>query len=292
MPSKVARPKIRPPIERIQGCSFEWLADAPEASIHAVVTDPPYGVKEYEAAELAKRRRGRGGIWRIPPSIGGSVRAPLPRFTALGTRERAELVRFFERLGEGLLRVLRPGGHVLLASNATLSMLVFPALARSGLEFRGEIIRLVRTLRGGNRPKNAHERFPDVCSTPRGAYEPWGVFRKPFAGTLEDNLELWQTGGLRRLEDGSPFVDVIPCTKTPRRERALAPHPSLKPQAFLRQLVRAALPLGEGVVLDPFMGSGSTLAAASAIGYAAIGIERDPTFFELSERAIPALAAL
>jgi len=279
-------------IELVHGCAFEWLENAPVSSIHAVVTDPPYGVKEYEAVELEKRREGRGGIWRIPPSIGGSVRAPLPRFTALRASERAELVRFFERLGAALEQVLRPGGHVLMASNATLSLLAFEALARSGLEFRGEIIRLVRTLRGGNRPKNAHERFPGVCSTPRGAYEPWGIFRKRFEGTLERNLERWETGGLRRLEDGSPFVDVIPCSKTPRRERALAPHPSLKPQSFLRKLVRAALPLGAGVVLDPFMGSGSTIAAAQALGHAAIGIERDDSFFELSQRAIPALASL
>jgi site-specific DNA-methyltransferase (adenine-specific) len=281
-----------PRIQVFHGCAFDWLREAPEASVHAVVTDPPYGVKEYESGELEKKRRGRGGIWRIPPAIGGSVRAPLPRFTALGDRERAELVRFFEALGVGLLRVLRPGGHVLLASNATLSVLVFGALARSGLEFRGEVIRLVRTLRGGNRPKNAHERYPFVCSTPRGAYEPWGIFRRPFEGTLERNLERWQTGGLRRLEDGSPFVDVIPCRKTPRAERALAPHPSLKPQAFLRKLVRASLPLGEGVILDPFMGSGSTLAAAMALGHQAIGIERDRSFFELSQSAIPRLAAV
>jgi len=45
-------------------------------------------------------------------------------------------------------------------------------------------------------------------------------------------------------------------------ERKIAPHPSLKPQAFMRQLVRAALPLGRGVILDPFMGAGSTVAAA------------------------------
>ncbi len=292
MRSKTATARLPETIQLVHGDAFEWLESARASSIHAVVTDPPYGVKEYERDQLAKRRRGRGGIWRIPPAIGGSVRAPLPRFTALGERERAELVRFFERLGRGLFRVLRPGGHVFLASNATLSLLVFEALARSGLEFRGEVIRLVRTLRGGNRPKNAHERFPGVCSTPRGAYEPWGIFRKPFQGTLEKNLDAWQTGGLRRLEDGGPFVDVIPDAKTPRRERALAPHPSLKPQAFLRKLVRAALPLGEGVILDPFMGSGSTLAAALALGHEAIGIEQNREFFEMSQDAIRTLAAL
>src|SRR5262249_54039478 len=86
--------------------------------------------------------------------------------------------------------------------------------------------------------------------------------------------------------------DVIRSNPTPKAERKIAPHPSLKPQDFLRQVVRAALPLGTGVVLDPFAGSGSTLAAAEAIGYASIGLEKDPAYFKMAERAIPALASL
>jgi site-specific DNA-methyltransferase (adenine-specific) len=60
----------------------------------------------------------------------------------------------------------------------------------------------------------------------------------------------------------------------------------------MRQIVRASLPLGTGVVLDPFMGGGSTIAAAMAVGYDSIGIEIDPVFFKISERAIPRLAEL
>lgn len=47
----------------------------------------------------------------------------------------------------------------------------------------------------------------------------------------------------------------------------------LKPQDFMRQIVRAALPLGKGIILDPFMGSGSTIAAAAYLGLASIGLE-------------------
>lgn len=129
---------------------------------------------------------------------------------------------------------------------------------------------------------------------PRGCYEPWGLFRKPLPNGMRvrDCLREYQTGGLRRKPDGAPFEDVSQSERTPQRERALADHPSLKPQSFLRQIVYAALPLGEGVVLDPFMGSGSTIAAAEALGYASIGIERHREYFELSQRAIPALAQL
>ncbi len=60
----------------------------------------------------------------------------------------------------------------------------------------------------------------------------------------------------------------------------------------MRIIVRSLLPLGEGTILDPFMGSGSTIAAAKAIGYASTGLELDPEYFHLAEKAIPRLAAL
>ena len=89
-----------------------------------------------------------------------------------------------------------------------------------------------------------------------------------------------------------PFEDVIRSAPTRPEERAIAPHPSLKPQAFMRQIVRASLPLGTGVVLDPFMGGGSTIAAAVAVGYDSVGIEIDPVFFKISKQAITRLAEL
>jgi site-specific DNA-methyltransferase (adenine-specific) len=60
----------------------------------------------------------------------------------------------------------------------------------------------------------------------------------------------------------------------------------------MRQIVRAVLPLGEGVVLDPFAGGGSTLAAANAVGYESIGIERVAEYFRIAREAMPQLAAL
>ena len=108
-------------------------------------------------------------------------------------------------------------------------------------------------------------------------------------GRVQDNLRKWGTGGFRRPGREKPFGDVIASAPTRKAERDLAPHSSLKPQAFLRQIVRAVLPLGSGIVLDPFAGAGSTLAAAQAIGYKSIGIEKDPHYFEIACAAIPKL---
>jgi site-specific DNA-methyltransferase (adenine-specific) len=123
-------------------------------------------------------------------------------------------------------------------------------------------------------------------------WEPWLIYRKPIEGRIKDNLRRFRTGGFRRPSPASPFGDVIRSAPTHRSERRLAPHPSLKPQAFLRTLVRGVLPLGSGIVLDPFAGAGSTLAAAEALGYQSIGIEKDGRYFRLARTAIPRLAAL
>lgn len=268
---------------------LSWLRTQPTKSIHAVVTDPPYGLVEYTSQEQAKLHNGRGGIWRIPPTFDGAKRSPLPRFTVLSPDDLVHLAQFFFEWGRALLPPLVPGANVVVASNPLLSYVVSGALARAGLERRGEIIRLVMTMRGGDRPKAAHEEFPDISVMPRSMWEPWLLFRKPIEGRVQDNLRKWKTGGFRRPSGDRPFGDVIPSAPTHKSERTLAPHPSLKPQAFLRTVVRGVLPLGEGVVLDPFAGSGSTLAAAEAVGYESVGVEKDSRYFDLATRAIPKL---
>lgn len=280
------------PFETLQGDAFAWLSSARPCSIHAVVTDPPYGLIEYSDDQLEKLKVGRGGVWRIPPSFDGCKRSPLPRFTVLRENDRDRLRQFFGDLSLLLMRVLVPGGHVFIATNPLLSYLVYEPFIGTGFEKRGEIIRVVQTLRGGDRPKNAHREFSEVAVMPRSCWEPWGLFRKPCEGRVQDNLRKWKTGGLRRISPREPFRDLIYSSPARGAERRIAPHPSLKPQAFLRQVVRASLPLGEGVVLDPFMGSGSTVAAAIASGVASIGIEVNKDYFDMARQAIPKLASM
>lgn len=271
---------------------FDWMAAQPRQSIHAIVTDPPYGLVEYTEKEKTKLRSGKGGVWRIPPSFDGHKRAPLPRFTTLTANDRLELHAFFKRFGRLAARVTVPGANIVVAANPLLAHIVASALVEAGLELRGHIVRQVMTMRGGDRPKNAHKEFDGVSVMPRSQWEPWVVVRTPLEGRVQDNLRRWKTGGFRRPSQQRPFGDVIKSHPTPAAERKLAPHPSLKPQAFMRQLVRAVLPLGQGLVLDPFMGAGSTLAAANAVGYESIGVEYDKKFFGLAKSSVAKLAAI
>lgn len=62
-------------------------------------------------------------------------------------------------------------------------------------------------------------------------------------------------------------------------------HPTVKPVALMRYLVRLITPPG-GTVLDPFAGSGTTLIAAKREGFRAIGIERDEHYCEIAARRL------
>ena len=209
---------------------FDWLQEQEDNSIHAVVTDPPYGLEEYTEKEQQKLRAGRGGLRRLPPAFDGSKRNPVPRFTTLTDMQLQRLHDYFFTWGRYLHPKLRPGALVLIASNPLLAHLVTVALTNAGLENRGQIIRLVTTLRGGDRPKGADKEFREVTVMPRSNWEPWMVLRKPIVGRVQDNLREWKTGGFRRPSEEAPFSDVIKSSRATKKEKELAPHPKPKPR--------------------------------------------------------------
>lgn len=176
------------------------------------------------------------------------------------------------------------------------------------------------------------------------AHEPITLARKPFKGTLADNVAKWGTGAINidacrveggrwpanLLHDGSDEVgDVLPGVsryfyhaKASRAERdrwlesrqpasageatdrtdgsdglkspragagrtggSRNTHPTVKPIAVMRWLIRLVTPPG-GVVLDPYMGSGTTGVAAALEGVKFMGAEFDPAYFEIAEARI------
>ena len=272
--------------------SFAWLKDQRANSFQAVVTDPPFGVVEYSQKELARKRDGNRGVWRLPQAFDGAVRSPQPRFTTLSKHDRMGVLAFHLMLAPELYRVLVPGAHIFLASQCLISHLVAHAFDMAGFDVRGQIVRVVTTLRGGDRPKFGDKAYPDVSVIPRSRFEPWLLFRKPCDGKVVDNLKKYGTGALRRPSINVPFSDLIDVPPARNTERSISDHPSLKPQALMRQLVRAALPLSKGTILDPFMGSGATLAAAASLGIRSVGVELDKKYFSDAKKAIPRLAAL
>jgi site-specific DNA-methyltransferase (adenine-specific) len=96
-------------------------------------------------------------------------------------------------------------------------------------------------------------------------------------------------GKLGRQEDRQPGTTdtgsaarFFYTAKATKAERQGVTHPTVKPLDLMAYLCRLVAPPG-GTVLDPFMGSGTTIKAALSEGFNAIGIERDPAYFAMAE---------
>jgi site-specific DNA-methyltransferase (adenine-specific) len=87
-------------------------------------------------------------------------------------------------------------------------------------------------------------------------------------------------------DNGGSAARFFYCAKASKRDRDEGNnHPTVKPTDLMRYLCRLVTPPG-GIVLDPFMGSGSTGKAAMLEGFDFIGIERDPEYVKIAEARI------
>jgi len=147
------------------------------------------------------------------------------------------------------------------------------------------------------------------------ALEPITVARKPLVGTVAANVLEHGTGAINvdgcrvgtssgrwpanlihdgsdepreLLGDAARFFYCAKASKADRGEGNM--HPTVKPTELMRYLCRLVTPPG-GVVLDPFMGSGSTGKAAALEGFRFIGIERDPNYLAIAQQRIDAIGS-
>ena len=145
------------------------------------------------------------------------------------------------------------------------------------------------------------------------AHEPIVMARKPLSGkTVGNNVLEWGVGGINidgcRIvsedrfpaniifdEEAGKILDeqieggasrFFYCPKTSKSDRSEGNiHPTVKPTDLMAYLIRLVTPKG-GIVLDPFMGSGSTGKAAVREGMDFIGIERETEYFEIAKSRI------
>lgn len=109
----------------------------------------------------------------------------------------------------------------------------------------------------------------------------------PFS-RLEGGGSIEGTDSVRGHDDSGGASRFFYVAKAPKSERPVVDgvaHPTVKPLALMRWLIRLVTPYG-GVVLDPFAGSGTTLEAAYLEGMESIGCELTPDFWPLIEARI------
>ena len=243
------------------------MDELPDASVALVVTSPPYFVgKEYESELLAADR---GALAELPSSY----------------REYLDLLHdvFAE-----CVRVLEPGGRIAVnVANLgrkpyrSLSADVSNILGELGLLLRGEIIWQKSKSSNGS------------CA--------WGSYRSPANPVLRDITERVIVASKGRFDRAIPAkkrkAQGLPHEATITTDEFLAStldvwemdpesarrvnHPAPFPIELPRRLIDLYT-YADDLVLDPFMGAGTTLLAAQQAGRRSIGYDTDPAYVELS----------
>lgn len=283
--------------------AFAGLADA---SVDAVITDPPYFLDkmkdEWELEALAKVTQ-------------SSQVTSLPAGMKFDPRQGKEFQEFMERIAAEALRVLKPGGFFLSFSAPRLVHRLGVAIEDAGFHVRDlwgwiytqnqakamSVVRFLEKLDLPPEQKHELEAQLAIWKTPqiKSCIEPIVCAQKPPEGTFLENWVKYGVGlintAARVGEEGEMFPATImtdePITsvldrvflvpKPSSEERGKAKHYSIKPVALMAQLIRLTVAPG-GLVLDPFNGSGSTGLAAVWAGCDYLGFELAPAYYELS----------
>jgi modification methylase len=254
----------RLPLDRIiVGDCIEALGRLPEASIDLVFADPPYNLQLNN--ELLRPDNSRvDGVDDDWDKFGS--------FAAYDAFTRDWL--------SACRRVLKPSGSLWVIGSYHNIFRVGATLQDLGFWMLNDVIwRKTNPMPNfrGRRFTNAHETLIWASTGPKARY----TFNYESMKALNEDLQM-RSDWLFPICSGAERLKQDCGRKT---------HPTQKPEALLHRVILASSHAGD-VVLDPFLGSGTTAVAAKRLGRHFIGIERETAYADAAEARLKALAPL
>lgn len=155
-------------------------------------------------------------------------------------------------------RIVKPGGAILCFSDWRNQEAWRNAIENSGFKIRSQIV---------------WDKLSHGMADPKTCFSP------------QHEIIWFATKGKFVFHGGRP-KSVISSMRVNSNDLV---HPNEKPVKLMEELIESITPTG-GVVLDPFLGSGSTGVAAKNLNRNFIGIERDPEYFKIAEKRIESAA--
>ena len=164
-------------------------------SVDSVVTDPPYGIrfmgKAWDGEDIEKAFSTNSPKEESRNRTGAAAAAGSYSFTPKAMVAFQEFTRVW---AEEALRILKPGGHLLCFASTRTYHRMASGLEDAGFDIRDQI----GWLFGSGFPKshNLHGEFEGWGTALKPAWEPICVARKPFKGTVAENVKQWDTGAI------------------------------------------------------------------------------------------------
>lgn len=268
-----------------------------DESIDFIITDPPYfidGMDEKWSDTNLKNKIKKSGV------IGG-----LPVGMKFDKNQGERLQSFMQPIALEFFRILKPGGFCVVFSQARLYHRMAMSLDLAGFEIRDMLawkyegqakafsqIHFIKKDRSLSQIQKEAliEQMKDL-KTPqlKPQIEPMAMAQKPKIGTFVENFQQYKLGLINSKEslNGKFPSNVIEISKHTRRSESeeKIPHLTPKPVKLITHLIRLFTQENQ-VVLDPFLGSGSSAIAALQNKRKFIGFEIEKSYFEFAKKRI------
>ena len=284
--------QMRVTTQLLEGDCTSLLENLEAQKVHMVLTDPPYF---FDGLCNAWKKGDTGGKTR--GAIGG-----LPVGMKLSREQGVALQKFMEPVAEQLFRVLKPGGFALVFSAPRLFHRMAVAFENAGFEIRDQYAwrftkraqfkafsqdhfvekmsisdsekARIKTELGGRRTPQLRPQFESILCA-----------QKPREGTFVENWMKHSTGLIdaRQSLSGNSPTTVMTVEKAIKEKYNC--HLTPKPLGICEHLIRLFSREGQ-LVLDPFLGSGTTCLAAKQAGRCSIGMEINPHYLEIAKQRI------
>ena len=271
------------------GDCLEWLPTLAASSADMVLSDPPYFIDSMDSnwsAEEQIRRKSNSHIKALPSGM---------KFTK---SQGVEFQKFMSKVAVELFRVIKPGGFCVMFSSPRMYHNLVSALEKSGFEIRDQLIWKYNLSQSKAFSQNHIIDRDKIMTLPQKAalkeklknfktpqlkplFEPMCLAMKPIEKRFIDNMRVHSTG-LIYCRDGKTPTTIFEHNKPSKKEKTGNFHPTVKPLDLLNELLDVFCPTN-GVVIDPFLGSGSTTVAAEKSGRTCLGSELNADYIKIIE---------
>lgn len=260
----------------------------PDNSVDLIATDPPYFLD------------GMGNDWSDKKlkdkTLKSKTIGSLPVGMKFDPKQGLLLQSFFRKLSEEAIRVLKPGGFMIAFAQGRLFHRMAVAAEDSGFEIRDMFIwehgggqgkafkqdHFVKKMKISQSEKDFIISSLQERKTPqlRPKFEPILLAQKPKEGTFVENWMKWKTGLIETAGDFEKQQSTIFFYKKPKKDKSKE-HLTVKPVDLMERLIEIFTTQNQ-IVLDPFLGTGTTAIASLNKKRKFIGFEIEKKYIEIA----------
>ncbi|MES2297540.1 MAG: site-specific DNA-methyltransferase [Pseudomonadota bacterium] len=238
--------------------ALDGLARIPDASIDLILTDPPYNLGKDYGNESDQQ-------------------------------SEAAYLSWTEQWIDAALPKLKPNGSLYIFLTWRFSPEIFVMLKKR-MTMMNEIIwdRRVPSMGGSVRSFTSVHDTAGFFVKRKDYYFDLDAVRIPYDAETKKARSRSIFVGAKWLEVGYNPKDLWSVSRLHREHPERADHPTQKPLEIIERMVKASCPAG-GVILDPFMGSGTTAVAAKRCGRQFVGFELNTQYCQIIAQRLAAL---